>query len=311
MVDPITFLTQLYVMVDDFCQSQLPPEHVPGPAAALARSEVVTLALFAQWNWFTSERDFYRYADRRLRGAFPALPHRTQFNRACCRHQSALVAFGRFLAQQLTEPTDLYESLDSAAVPTRNPRRRGRGWLAGQAALGWSNRLGWFEGLRLLLSVTPRGVITGFGSAPGNAEDRRLAETFFALRGQPDPRLPSVGAATGRPYLADQGFASRSRQAAWEAASGATVIAVPLQRRPGAPRRWPKAWRRWLAGHRQIVETVIAKLQACFRLERERPHALAGLLTRLAAKMALHNFCLWLNRQLGRPWLALVDLVDW
>jgi len=27
--------------------------------------------------------------------------------------------------------------------------------------------------------------------------------------------------------------------------------------------------------------------------------------------MALHNFCIWLNEQLGRPRLAFLDLVDW
>jgi hypothetical protein len=31
----------------------------------------------------------------------------------------------------------------------------------------------------------------------------------------------------------------------------------------------------------------------------------------LAAKMALHNFCMWLNASLGRPQLAFTDLVDW
>jgi hypothetical protein len=31
----------------------------------------------------------------------------------------------------------------------------------------------------------------------------------------------------------------------------------------------------------------------------------------LAAKMALHNFCIWLNTQLGRPRLAFTDLVAW
>jgi hypothetical protein len=25
----------------------------------------------------------------------------------------------------------------------------------------------------------------------------------------------------------------------------------------------------------------------------------------------LHNFCIWLNAQLGRPLLAFTDLVDW
>jgi hypothetical protein len=31
----------------------------------------------------------------------------------------------------------------------------------------------------------------------------------------------------------------------------------------------------------------------------------------LAAKITLHNFCIWLNEQLGRPSLAFADLVDW
>ena len=49
MVDVDTFLTTLYVMVDDFCKTSLPPESHPGPQAALSRSEVVTLAIFGQW----------------------------------------------------------------------------------------------------------------------------------------------------------------------------------------------------------------------------------------------------------------------
>jgi hypothetical protein len=46
-------------------------------------------------------------------------------------------------------------------------------------------------------------------------------------------------------------------------------------------------------------------------LDRERPHDLSGFQARLAAKMALHTFCIWLNAQLGRPRLAFTDLVDW
>jgi hypothetical protein len=61
MVDVDTFLTTLYVMVDDFCKASLPPESHPGPQAALSRSEVVTLAMFGQWQGFGSERGFYRY----------------------------------------------------------------------------------------------------------------------------------------------------------------------------------------------------------------------------------------------------------
>src|SRR5918912_4132729 len=80
MVDVDTFLTTLYVMVEDFCQSQ-PPKRSPGPDASLSDSEVITLAIFARWSRFASERDFYRYAEVHLRDAFPTLPERSQFNR--------------------------------------------------------------------------------------------------------------------------------------------------------------------------------------------------------------------------------------
>jgi hypothetical protein len=74
---------------------------------------------------------------------------------------------------------------------------------------------------------------------------------------------------------------------------------------------WPKRLRRWLAGGRQMGETVDEKLHHTFRLDRERPHELSGVQARLAAKSARHNFCLWLNEQLGRPRRAFTDLVDW
>jgi len=311
MVDPVTFLTQLYVMVDDFCHSSLPPERHPGPRTALDRSEVITLALFAQWTHFASERDFYRYACRHLRSAFPALPDRSQFNRACAHQYSALVAFCHHLVQKLAARRGPFEVLDSVAVATRNVKRRGRGWLCGQAALGWSNRLGWYEGVQVLLATSPDGVVTGFGVAPGNTRDQPLAETFFALRQSPAAPLPSVGSPAMGPYVADKGFSGRHQHAQWRHEYGVTMVCAPQRHSREQPHPWPKEWRRWLAGLRQIVETVNEKLLQRFRLERERPHSLVGLLTRLAAKIALHNFCLWLNRQLKRPLLAMADLIDW
>jgi len=80
MLDLDTFLTTLYVITDDFCQS-LPPRRRPAPNASLSESEVLTLAIFARWSRFAGERDFYRYASSHLTDAFPTLPDRSQFNR--------------------------------------------------------------------------------------------------------------------------------------------------------------------------------------------------------------------------------------
>jgi len=180
--------------------------------------------------------------------------------------------------------------------------------LPGLADIGWSNRLGWYEGFHLLLAVNPVGVITGLGFGPASTKDQPLADTFFALRRHPHPGLASVGAPARGPYVVDKGFEGQANQRAWWRGYGAQVICPP-KRNSKTP--WPKRLRRWLAGVRQIVETVYEKLHHTFRLDRERPHDLSGLQARLAAKIAVHNFCIWLNEQLGRPRLAFTDLVDW
>jgi hypothetical protein len=75
-----TFLTILYVIVDDLCQPHASQQRRPGPPASLSESELIALAIFARWSRFSSERDFYRYAEAHLRAAFPTLPDRSQFN---------------------------------------------------------------------------------------------------------------------------------------------------------------------------------------------------------------------------------------
>jgi hypothetical protein len=277
MVDVDTFLTTLYVMADDFCKTSLPHELPPGPQAALSRSEVVTLAMFGQWQSCGSERGFYRYAQRHLRAAFPSLSTREQFNRHVRQHHAALVAFFRYLVRLLAAQRCAYEALDSSGVPTRDAKRRGAGWLPGLADIGWSNRLGWYEGFHVLLAVNPWGMITGFGFGPASTKDQPLAETFFALRRHPQPGLASVGAPACGPYVVAKGFEGHTNHQTWGRAYGAQVICPP-KRNSRVP--WPRRLRRWLAGVRQIVETVVEKLWHTFRLDRERSHDLSGLQAR-------------------------------
>jgi hypothetical protein len=202
----------------------------------------------------------------------------------------------------------LYEALDSSGVPTRDATRRGAGWLPGQAAIGWSSRLGWDEGFPLLMAVNPVGVMTGFGFGPASTKDQPLADTFFALRHHAHPQLLSVGAPARGSSVVDKGLKGQAHQARWWQTYGAQVICPPKRK---SRSQWPKPLRRWLAGVRQSVETVHDKLLHPFRLDRERPHDLSGFRTRVAAKVALHNFCLWLHEHLGRPRRAFTDLRDW
>ncbi len=160
----------------------------------------------------------------------------------------------------------------------------------------------------MLLAVTPAGVITGCGIGAGNEQDRNLATTFFAQRAAPLQALPSVGRPASGIYLADGGFAGPRTRQHWADAFAAHVYAPP---QPGARERWPRALRRWHTSARQIVEAVFQRLLQGLRLERERPRTLGGVLTRLAAKVALHNALICWNRQTGQPDLAYAEVVGW
>src|SRR5215216_891407 len=149
------------------------------------------------------------------------------------------------------------------------------------------------HGLRLLCRFRPR---------PAGGRD--------LLRHPPptgSPRLPSVGSAAAGPYVTDKGFEGEDNHRRWLDRYGARIIHPPKR---NARKPWPKRLRRWVAAIRQIVESVYEKLFNAFGLWRERPHELSGLRARLAGRVALHNFCIWLNEQLGRPraWPSSVGL---
>jgi hypothetical protein len=295
MLDQDTFLTTLYVMIDDFCREHLAPAPVlNGPPAALNRSEVLTLALFAQWARFRSERDFWRFATAQLSHLFLRLPHLSQFNRLQRLHQEALLSLSHHLVECLDARNCAFEVID----------RRGVGFLPEDTDKGHCSRLGYFHGLHLLTCINPEGVITGFGVASASAKDQPLAEAFFGARHHRLISAPCVGLpCRSGDYVSDVGFNGKERHQQWLASFGVRVI----HSAPG----YTRSWRRWLAGLRQIIESVHNCLVNTFRLERERPHELRGFFTRLSAKVALHNFCIWLNRSLGRASLQFADLLGW
>jgi hypothetical protein len=303
-----TFVQEVYAMSKRFAATQLPPEpRRRGRNPALSRAAVLTLALLSQLQRFSSERDFMRYARIWLRPLFPTLPDRSQVNRAIRQQQSALEAFGQWCVDLLTAGERPAELLDSTAKPLRNPQRRGAGALPELTMVGKSLRLGFFHGVRLLLATTPDGAITGTSIAPGNLNDHPHADIFFALRAEAEPPV-AVGTATSGTYLADTGFAGRRWRCRWAADYGATVIAPP---QPDSADAWSAERKQTHTGRRQHIETVFGRLLYEFRLERDRPRTIRGLLSRLAAKVSLHNFLIWANRQHGRPDFAIAEVIGW
>ena len=329
-VDLDTFLVALYTIVDDLYQEHFAPlkPQRPGKRPELSDSEVVTLALCAQW-FGRSERAFLRYASAHWRGYFPRLLSQSAYHRRVKDVSGVLVHLVALVSQTLQAQEAPYQALDNVPVPLMRRCRGRRHRLFGdEAAIGrGGSDKDWYYGCKLLLAVAPTGVITGFLLAPASTEDRWTGEAFFCWRQEPgaspqDPRaLPrrrngqryvgptgplwprmGVGALSAVPYVADNGFCGAWWQTHWREDYTACVL---------TPKNYGDTKsKQQHAGWKQIVETINGQLEDVFGLHFPGARSKRGLLCRVAAKLAALNLGIWVNQYLGRPNLALGTLIN-
>ena len=324
-----TFFTTLYCLVDDWCEgSRVCDRNKPrtGPPTRMSDSEVLTLVIASQWRagvpW-RSERGMLRYMHMYGLKWFPTLLQQSQFNRRARQVWPALALLQQELGHLLANNAT-YEVVDCTPIPhcsLSQAKSHSRHWLSGKKGRG-GNHGGWYYGEQLLLCATEKGVITGWLAGIANMDDRWMMEAFVSSRqGEMrliEPELPrhrtykhryiptqeafrtamTVGQDRSLTVLADGGFNGPRWIRHWKEQYNVTVIAPPSKNRKGDKSRKNSGW---LAKHRQIIETVIARLTQTFDLHRVNAHSEDGMLTRLAGKMAAYNLAIWLNRSEGRP----------
>ena len=111
-----SFFVSLYVLVDDWLRERHRSAQVRlGRRTLLSESEVLTLAILAQWPRFRSERDFWRFADAHLRVYFPNLL--SQLNRRIRALEPELRRLQRCMVKTLTEGSEVYHVLDTTLIP--------------------------------------------------------------------------------------------------------------------------------------------------------------------------------------------------
>lgn len=335
-MDLATFITTLYVVVDDWYKVNMADQMArrTGPAPKLSDSEVLTIALAGQWRvgvpW-QSERGVVRYMQAHGQGWFPNMLERSQFNARVRGLWAVMVRLQQDSAVWLYVD-ELFEVVDCTELPhcsLSQAASQDRHWLSGHVGRGGNNG-GWYYGEQLLLSVTAAGVITGWLVGQSQIDDRWMLEAFLSTRQShmrmmgPDPaeskkyKLTQVatpesfgpaittGVALGGPYLADEGFNGDRWRGHWQEEYAANVLTVPPK---NARNAWDKSDQKWLSKHRQLVETVLARLVTVFNLKRLKAHSDWGKITRLAAITAAYNLGMLFNRRLGRPSGALETLI--
>lgn len=187
-MDLDTLLTTVYVWVDDwYKQAAIGEKSALGNPGQLSDSEVLTLGLVGQWRvgvpW-RSERAMVRYMLSQGHAWFPKMLKESGYNYRFRHLWRWFVRLQQALAEQLSTPQDIYETVDSVPLPaySRAQGRKGRQrhWLW-QARLGYS-KAGWFWGHRWLVSVTKQGVITGWTVGSADVQDRWLLQALVSGR---------------------------------------------------------------------------------------------------------------------------------
>lgn len=326
-LDEDTFLVTLYCLIDDLHREVAPRKPTrPGPPPTVSDAEVLTLALLAQWFPDLGERAFLRLAARRWAGYFPHLLSQSQFNRRVRDLWGVLSWLGPRLAREAERvlgTASAYEVIDGAPLPLMRRRRGERGRLFGAAAAfgRGGNDKSWYYGLKLVATVTPQGLVSGFLAGPANTEERWLAEALLRWRRDPGasaPRAEELATALGPahrhggarfgpsgplgprwgagqpgdgPLLGDLAYRGRAWRRHWRAAYGAVVL-TNADAGPAA-----RSFRGW----RQRVESAFARLDGWFGLAFARARGVWGLWARLGAKVAAHNALLFVNLVFGRP----------
>ena len=339
-MDLETFMTELYVLVDDWYKEAIAEkmQRHAGGSMHMSDSEVLTIALAGQWRvgvpW-ASERGVVRWMQIHGRGMFPQMLCRSAFNERVRNLWGAFILLHQVVAQALSSTSELYECVDSVPLPAFSPAqglRESGHWLWESCTGHGGTRGGFYMGDQVLVCVTPSGVISGWLLANANIDERWLLSLFLSQRcgqahlsapqrssKQVRSRAPSqplghigpltaVGQAHNRPYLADRGFNSYRWQRHWFEHYGACVLSVPPLNDP-THAAWSSKDCLFLAAHRQMVETTFASLVEVFGWLKLQAHSRWGQYTRVAAKFAAYHLGLFLNRALGRPLHALATLI--
>jgi hypothetical protein len=268
-------LITIYVEVDDWYQagraSQRPLR--PGPKPAFTDPEVLTLAWAREGLARRSERGFWREVARDWHHLFPDLPHRSELHRRTRWLWGALEQLRDYFACRFGPPAEGWEQVDTTPLSVKHPSRvRGPDWWVGPpgsnlgAGFGLCPAKGkhaWFYGFRLalrtgLLEQVPR----VWSLVPAAVDERAVAH-----------------------LLADRGFRSKGWQEVLQA-RGTTLLTTPDRKQR---REWPEGQPRFVAAHRNRIESGINLLKERFNLQRHGARSFWGLLTRVCAKLAAYT----------------------
>jgi hypothetical protein len=286
----------IFVMVDDYCQTQFQASSYPrstGPTPKLADSEVITLSLVMELLDKPQEYLFLKDLKRSLPTLFPCLISQSRFNRrrrTLCPliNQVRHSIMGRLLP--LCQEYGLLDTLPVKVVGYKRSKRRSD--FTGSAAYGYcAAKDEKYFGFKLVLLVSPEGLPINFAIVPANTAD---ADTPWEVLATMSNLL----------VLADKGMIGKKQQEELKQHRNITLVTPKRKNQPG----FNSQANQLLSSVRQMVETIGNQLNAVVNLNRHYAKTVSGFLTRVTSKLAAVTVGFAINVQFGLKPLSLRNL---
>ena len=284
-----TLLTTLYVYLDDHVLPDLgmSRDRRPGRKPVLSDAELLCLAVAQHLLGFSSESRWIRYFRIHLSGMFPGIPHQSGYNKRLRAAGPLIAAAITALARDTPSWHEVLRLVDSTPVPCGMSRETvKRSDLSGHAGYGYcASHSRFFWGFRLYLISAPDGMPVIWGLANPKIGEREATRALL----EHDHHLIRAG----QVILGDKGFAGRDFEAFITENLGATLI------RPDRKDEKPRFGR--LGGIRQWIESVFDTLKGQLSLEDHGGRTLAGVYTRVAARLLALAAGIWHNWRINAP----------
>ena len=284
-----TLLTTLYVYLDDHVLPDLgmSRDRRPGRKPVLSDAELLCLAVAQHLLGFSSESRWIRYSRIHLSGMFPGIPHQSGYNKRLRAAGPLIAAAITALARDTPSWHEVLRLVDSTPVPCGMSRETvKRSDLSGHAGYGYcASHSRFFWGFRLYLISAPDGMPVIWGLANPKIGEREATRALL----EHDHHLIRAG----QVILGDKGFAGRDFEAFITENLGATLI------RPDRKDEKPRFGR--LGGIRQWIESVFDTLKGQLSLEDHGGRTLAGVYTRVAARLLALAAGIWHNWRINAP----------
>lgn len=284
-----TLLTALYVDLEDRVLPALGwnRDHRAGRKPQLTDGELLCLVAAQHLLGVASERRWIRYARKNLTGLFPYLPHQSGYGKRVRSLGGLISAVIVELARDVDSWHDMLRLVDSTPVPCAASRETvKRSDLAGHAGYGYcASHSRFFWGLRLYLISTAEGMPVIWALAHPKLGEREVTQALL----ERDHHLIRAG----QVILGDKGSAGKDFESFVHDRLGAHLLRPD---RKNEPARHGK-----LARYRQWIEAIFDTLKGQLTLEQHGGRTLAGVYSRVAARLLALASAIWHNWHVGAP----------